>query len=167
MNNNNSKPIHRRVSSLGLLNKSFFDEHYLQPAQQMHNAEFTTIPQPQSLVDQKMLQDCDHLTTNRSIKSKRIANTNNKHLVLKSTDKHLLLDSTNNSVNIARAFRNAMQRTQKSQQEIHNWDKKMGLRRSHSKVMRLSFRSRKQLCKLLKKKNSSRVFFEMATAAKK
>jgi hypothetical protein len=39
----------------------------------------------------------------------------------------------------------AMSKSQLSQQQIHDWDKKMGLKRSHSKTMRLSSRSRKQL----------------------
>lgn len=42
-------------------------------------------------------------------------------------------------------FDEAMGRSQDSQQQIHDWDKKMGLKRSHSKTMRLSSRSRKQL----------------------
>lgn len=39
----------------------------------------------------------------------------------------------------------AMGQSQGSQQQIHDWDRKMGLKRSHSKTMRLSSRSRKQL----------------------
>ena len=39
----------------------------------------------------------------------------------------------------------AMEKSAKSQQDIHNWDKKMGLKKSHSKTMRLSSRSRKKL----------------------
>jgi len=38
----------------------------------------------------------------------------------------------------------AMDKSTKSQQDIHNWDRKMGLKRSHSKTMRLSMRSRKK-----------------------
>ena len=45
-----------------------------------------------------------------------------------------------------------MAKSQKSQQDIHDWDKKMGLKRSHSKTMRLSMRSRKKLRAMLKKK---------------
>lgn len=45
-----------------------------------------------------------------------------------------------------------MEKSQKSQQDIHDWDKKMGLKRSHSKTMRLSMRSRKKLRAMLKKK---------------
>lgn len=42
----------------------------------------------------------------------------------------------------------SMKASQDSQQNIHDWDKKMGLRRSHSKTMRASSRSRKQLQEL-------------------
>jgi hypothetical protein len=42
-------------------------------------------------------------------------------------------------------FEGATGRTQDSQQRIHDWDQKMGLKRSHSKTMRLSSRSRKEL----------------------
>jgi hypothetical protein len=45
----------------------------------------------------------------------------------------------------------AMEKSQKSQQDIHDWDRKMGLKRSHSKTMRLSTRSRKKLRAMLKK----------------
>ena len=49
------------------------------------------------------------------------------------------------------AFAAAMERSSKSQLDIHNWDKKMGLKRSHSKTMRMSMRSRKKLRNLIKK----------------
>ena len=42
-------------------------------------------------------------------------------------------------------FDGTMEQSQDSQQKIHDWDRKMGLKRSHSKTMRLSSRSRKQL----------------------
>jgi hypothetical protein len=45
----------------------------------------------------------------------------------------------------------AMEKSQKSQQDIHDWDRKMGLKRSHSKTMRLTTRSRKKLRAMLKK----------------
>jgi len=41
----------------------------------------------------------------------------------------------------------AMKSSEESQTRIHNWDRKMGLRRSHSKTMRNSMRSRKKLLK--------------------
>jgi hypothetical protein len=48
-------------------------------------------------------------------------------------------------------FATAMEKSTKSQQEIHDWDRKMGLKRSHSKTMRMSMRSRKKLRTLVKK----------------
>jgi hypothetical protein len=48
-------------------------------------------------------------------------------------------------------FATAMEKSTKSQQDIHDWDRKMGLKRSHSKTMRMSMRSRKKLRTLLKK----------------
>ena len=48
-------------------------------------------------------------------------------------------------------FEKAMEQAQLSQQMIHDWDRKMGLKRSHSKTMRLSTRSRKKLRQLMKK----------------
>jgi hypothetical protein len=48
-------------------------------------------------------------------------------------------------------FYDAMSMSQKSQHAIHDWDKKMGLKRSHSKTMRLSMRSRKKLKAMIKK----------------
>jgi hypothetical protein len=48
-------------------------------------------------------------------------------------------------------FVNSMDDSTKSQQGIHDWDRKMGLKRSHSKTMRLTMRSRKRLRQLLKK----------------
>ena len=48
-------------------------------------------------------------------------------------------------------FASAMDSTCNSQQKIHDWDRKMGLKRSHSKTMRLSMRSRKKLRTIMKK----------------
>jgi hypothetical protein len=49
------------------------------------------------------------------------------------------------------AFTTSMEKSAKSQQDIHDWDRKMGLKRSHSKTMRQSSRSRKKLRAILKK----------------
>ena len=45
----------------------------------------------------------------------------------------------------------AMEKSAKSQQDIHDWDRKMGLKRSHSKTMRESARTRKKLRAVFKK----------------
>ena len=51
-------------------------------------------------------------------------------------------------------FESTMEETQNSQQAIHDWDRKMGLKRSHSKTMRLSCRSRKKLRAIVRKELS-------------
>mmetsp|Transcript_10389 Transcript_10389/g.14888 ORF Transcript_10389/g.14888 Transcript_10389/m.14888 type:complete len:319 (+) Transcript_10389:102-1058(+) len=48
------------------------------------------------------------------------------------------------------SFESSMEAAQKSQQKIHDWDRKMGLKRSHSKTMRLSSRSRRKLRQICK-----------------
>lgn len=45
----------------------------------------------------------------------------------------------------------AMEASQTSQQNIHDWDKKFGLKRAHSKTMRESCRSRKKVLDFLKR----------------
>lgn len=53
------------------------------------------------------------------------------------------------------AFHKSMEMSQNTQQAIHDWDRKMGLKRSHSKTMRLSTRSRKKLRSIMKKELSA------------
>lgn len=55
---------------------------------------------------------------------------------------------------IMESFSKAMELSQKTQQDIHDWDRKMGLKRSHSKTMRQSSRSRKKLRSTFKKEIS-------------
>lgn len=52
---------------------------------------------------------------------------------------------------VMEAFCETMALSHKSQQAIHDWDRKMGLKRSHSKTMRQTMRSRKKLKSMLKK----------------
>ena len=52
-------------------------------------------------------------------------------------------------------FASAMEATQASQQAIHDWDRKFGLRRAHSKTMRESCRSRKRVLEFLKGEGAS------------
>ncbi len=62
------------------------------------------------------------------------------------------LHSNIDFVSLRREFKSfiaAMEKSMKSQQDIHDWDRKMGLKRSHSKTMRLSMRSRKRLRKIV------------------
>jgi len=47
------------------------------------------------------------------------------------------------------SFLEAMKKTQDSQQQIYNWDRKMGLKKSHSKTMRNSRKSRAKIKEFL------------------
>ncbi|KAL3784086.1 hypothetical protein HJC23_012275 [Cyclotella cryptica] len=60
-------------------------------------------------------------------------------------------------------FATSMEASQYSQQTIHDWDKKFGLRRAHSKTMRESARSRKKVLEFLKGEGAS--LWKSATAA--
>jgi len=52
-------------------------------------------------------------------------------------------------------FGSAMLKSYRSQQQIHDWDRKMGLKRSHSKTMRSSMKTRSALRKLVEKESRS------------
>lgn len=52
-------------------------------------------------------------------------------------------------------FGSAMLKSYRSQQQIHDWDRKMGLKRSHSKTMRLSMKTRSALRKFVEKESRS------------
>jgi hypothetical protein len=54
------------------------------------------------------------------------------------------------STTIVARLAEIMEASQTSQQNIHDWDRKMGLKRAHSKTMRESCRSRKKVLDLLK-----------------
>eukprot|EP00980_Cylindrotheca_fusiformis_P012349 scaffold3031_cov102-Cylindrotheca_fusiformis.AAC.9 len=64
-------------------------------------------------------------------------------------------DATSNivpySAEDVKRFAEALDKSTNSQQEIHNWDRKMGLKRSHSKTMTMSMQSRKKLKFLVKR----------------
>lgn len=65
------------------------------------------------------------------------------------------------------SFKSTMDKSQKSQQDIQSWDKKMGLKRSHSATMTKTTRSRKQLRKLFERHMRQLQLKEAAKAAVK
>jgi hypothetical protein len=65
------------------------------------------------------------------------------------------------------SFKSTMDKSQKSQQDIQSWDKKMGLKRSHSATMTKTTRSRKQLRKLFERHMRQLQLKEVAKAAVK
>lgn len=159
----------RRLSSLGFLSSTFFEDH-LKPGRRdslfslsspidddaeiieevvVHGDEDDTdIEQSDdgSSVDEEGCND-----TSRDLTEESETKTDNKENgCVTSTTDHPNVDPQKLK-EIIEAFTYAMERSQKSQQNIHDWDRKMGLKRSHSKTMRQSTRSRKKLRSLLKK----------------
>jgi hypothetical protein len=63
-------------------------------------------------------------------------------------------------------FATSMEASQFSQQSIHDWDKKFGLRRAHSKTMRESARSRRNVLEFLKGDGSELLKSALATGLK-
>jgi hypothetical protein len=67
----------------------------------------------------------------------------------KGTDKEEIQPTSYTDSKVQR-FADALEKSAESQQEIHKWDRKMGLKRSHSKTMTMSMQSRKKLKYILK-----------------
>jgi hypothetical protein len=67
----------------------------------------------------------------------------------KGTDKEEIQPTSYTDIKVQR-FADALEKSAVSQQEIHKWDRKMGLKRSHSKTMTMSMQSRKKLKYVLK-----------------
>jgi len=116
----------RRLSSIEFLSPNFFDEV----------RHFRRLSMASQAITSKLSAAGKVKTKDTSAKPGRARRPKLNAHEIKSTMK---------------AFSTAMERSQKTQQDIHDWDKKMGLKRSHSKTMRLSARSRKLLRSMLKK----------------
>jgi hypothetical protein len=141
----------RRMSSLGFLSPSFFEEHAkVKENRRSSIASVATMNSLASLSHPFEKDDNDDYSDVSSIDSEvhngfmfgqtgPVAPFQNKGF-----EKMKMKD-------IMIAFTEAMVKSQKSQQAIHDWDRKMGLKRSHSKTMRLTMRSRKKLRMMLRK----------------
>jgi len=68
-------------------------------------------------------------------------------------------DSEDDEASFVPNFASTMEASQQSQQSIHDWDRRFGLRRAHSKTMRESCRSRKKVLEFLKGEGSNLLLF--------
>ena len=132
----------RRLSSLGFLTASFFEDHMKpglrEPASPMSDPPADSSKEDGGLTGLEGSDEEEHhavfvgpLEFDESAVAPKV-----------DMDKVMSAMET---------FNTAMEQSQKSQQDIHDWDRKMGLKRSHSKTMRQSSRSRKKLRSVLKK----------------
>jgi hypothetical protein len=148
----------RRLSSLGFLSASFFEDQLkssLHRNRDLMLSSMHTISNPRvtRLSQNDEEDDSDDDSDIDSVENE----TEHDADAVSLGD----LDVEDSKVDPAEAkcvmetFTTAMERSQQSQQDIHDWDRKMGLKRSHSKTMRLSTRSRKKLRSVLKKEINS------------
>jgi hypothetical protein len=135
----------RRLSNLGYLTPSFFDD-YARATRRGSMASVASFAASNHDSNHDDSDDGDSVLSNMS---GEIGFDSLGPAVFLSKDRINL--TTIDIKETIEAFNESMTRSQRSQQAIHDWDKKMGLKRSHSKTMRLSMRSRKKLKLMIKK----------------
>lgn len=135
----------RRLSSLGFISSSFFEDH-LKEARR-YSSDFLSPPSVDDVPNDNQDDDSVHLENNEDDDEREQDAVSLEPFGMAEHSK-----CSPDEVKITmQGFASAMEVSQKSQQAIHDWDKKMGLKRSHSKTMRLSARSRKNLRASFKK----------------
>jgi hypothetical protein len=123
----------RRLSSLGFLSSTFFEDNL---ANSSRRNSLVTILKP-------AMRELETGATDISFDVED--NENDENVSFEPLElEQPKVDPVKCKVALE-TFRAAMEQSQKSQLSIHDWDRKMGLKRSHSKTMRLSSRSRKKL----------------------
>lgn len=144
----------RRLSSLGFLGPSFFEDH-AKPVERRNSqasaATFESAPSITKTFDDDDKDDEEEDTTDVDVSEVDYSQNLESSPVEPVYEEHSSILSVSQAKAIMSAFTEAMAESQKSQQAIHDWDRKMGLKRSHSKTMRLSMRSRKKLKLMVKK----------------
>jgi hypothetical protein len=141
----------RRMSSLGFLSPSFFEEHAkVKENRRSSIASVATVNSLASLSRPFDKDDNDDYSDVSSIDSEVHDGYKYGQAVPVASFQNTGFEKMKMK-EIMMAFTDAMVKSQKSQQAIHDWDRKMGLKRSHSKTMRLTMRSRKKLRMMLRK----------------
>jgi hypothetical protein len=135
----------RRLSNLGCLTASFFED-YAKAARRESMASMTSMTDLHWGSDKCDSGDDDSVISNMS---DGFTTENMNPLILQSSTRQCV--SEFHLREAMQTFYEVMTMSQKSQLAIHDWDKKMGLKRSHSKTMRLTMRSRKKLKTMVKK----------------
>mmetsp|Transcript_21705 Transcript_21705/g.41121 ORF Transcript_21705/g.41121 Transcript_21705/m.41121 type:complete len:292 (-) Transcript_21705:184-1059(-) len=160
----------RRMSSLGFLSPMFFEENLEKPSRR-DSITFGPDENDPLVSDDLAVEEPAETKSQSSEESKDTEESEEKDQQEEDEDD----DASTGSVSVEpidyaqprldpvkfretmEAFHNSMEMSQNSQQAIHDWDRKMGLKRSHSKTMRLSTRSRKKLRAIMKKEISNLV----------
>jgi hypothetical protein len=135
----------RRLSSLGFISSSFFEDHLKEARRD--STDFLSQPSVDDMPNDPHDDDSVHLENDEDDDEEREQDA----VSLEPFGMTEHSKSPAEVKSVMQGFTSAMEVSQKSQQDIHDWDKKMGLKRSHSKTMRLSARSRKKLRATFKK----------------
>ena len=143
----------RRLSSLGFLSSSFFDDHLQPGRRESLTLIFGSKVEPPVIAEPEIEEEPEVVVVDGDADSDDepdvTGSESESAFDSKDVDKPKI--DPGKVKRVMMAFNKAMEFSQKSQQSIHDWDRKMGLKRSHSKTMRLSARSRKKLRSILKK----------------
>jgi hypothetical protein len=140
----------RRMSNLGALSSSFFEDHD-------KTARRESIASVASFASVASAHDVEKNESDDASAISEIGHDDREDDNIRQLTSGPIIECAfpalvaSDIKEIMEAFTESMMRSQKSQQAIHDWDKKMGLKRSHSKTMRLSMRSRKKLKTMIKK----------------
>jgi hypothetical protein len=136
----------RRLSSLGFISSSFFEDHMKDTRRD--STDFLSHPSVADMPNDSHDADSVHLENDEDDEEEKEQDAVSLEPFEMSENSKC---SPAEAKTVMQGFSSAMEVSQKSQQAIHDWDKKMGLKRSHSKTMRLSARSRKKLRATFKK----------------
>lgn len=162
IDDNNNFKRKRRLSSLGFLSASFFEDH-AKTARRESMASIATFSSMTSLQKPNRRELNDDFRKEAADEASIISGMGEDYDVMGSVAvDHIHVCAqpclvASEIKALMESFSETMAMSQKSQQAIHDWDKKMGLKRSHSKTMRLSMRSRKKLNTMIKKGISTMV----------
>jgi len=160
----------RRLSSLGFLSSSFFEEHAV--VKPTHRHPLDEIP-----IDDDVLPPCEDeedvvieviVDGDADSDDEEQEGKEDEQVQAMVAEESGVGERDEDELNDEKSFdlspstleermakiTEAMNSSMESQLAIHKWDRKMGLKRSHSKTMRLSTRSRKKLSLFFKKEIS-------------
>lgn len=147
MQDDRKRSASRRLSFVSTLSRSLLDGDHSEDMASLQLEDSTITfdrPEPEG-------------TYSKQTNDTETSTARNSHVVAQKGKKEVPRMQLNPSIDLPtlkhmiKMFSDAMDSSAKSQQGIHDWDRKMGLKRSHSKTMRLSMRSRKKLRAVMSK----------------
>lgn len=145
----------RRLSSMSFLSPSLFEDALLKPAERRDSLIAAELPVSDNEIIETVIVDGDASDSEDDEEAVKEVNMeevpSSKTTQTKAKEEKIDFSDLKKVKELLEALTKSMEASQKSQQDIHDWDRKMGLKRSHSKTMRLSTRSRKKLRTAMKK----------------